>query len=207
MTADNATIKQRARTLASAADEMASKAGPRQAPFNLVYFTDAAADASPERVARNMARGGAVILRDYRAPDRAALARRLKTICATGGLYLLVGADIALARRVGADGVHFPGWTSVLSPPPHMITSAACHSARDLERAAARGVDCCFLSPVFRTKSHPGAKTLGPGKFRQMAADAATPVLALGGVDEKNAQSLKGAGVAGFGAIRAFTNP
>ncbi|MBT8471193.1 MAG: thiamine phosphate synthase [Marinicaulis sp.] len=205
MTHDEATIKQRALALASAAEELAASAGPRRAPFALAYFTDASRDASPERVAKAMEPGGAVILRDYRAPNREALAKRLQTICAARRLYFLVGDDIALARRIEADGVHFPSWASQTNAPPGLITSAACHSPRDMERAAARGINCCFLSPVFRTESHVGEKTLGPGKFRRFAAEATTPVLALGGVDEKNALSLTGPNVAGFGAIGAFS--
>ncbi len=145
-----------------------------------------------------------MIFRDYDAPNRAGLARRLSAIARGRGVLFLVGADVGLARTVGASGVHLPRW----APPPGdcagMIVSRACHDGDDLERAAAIGANVALLSPVFPTRSHQGAKALGVETFKALAADARLPVLALGGVDERNARRLAGPNVAGLAAIGAF---
>lgn len=160
---------------------------------------------NPEIVARVLPKGAAIILRDYRLPQRAALARRLKSICAARGLLLIIGADPNLAQAVEADGLHMPSWFRPMGGKPNgMIVTAACHNAEDLREAARRGAHLAFLSPVFPTQSHPGEAHLGAQGFRTTAAASPLPVLALGGVDETNAGSLAGPNVAGFGAIGAF---
>ena len=150
-------------------------------------------------------RGAAVILRDYESKDRAAQAAQLHSICAARGVFLLIGADPALAEEIGADGVHFPAWfKGPLRAPPGAIKTISCHSAAEIRRLAKNEIDAVLLSPAFPTASHPDATALGAVKFRQLAASSPAPVLALGGVDEANASQLAGANVAGIAAIGAF---
>ncbi len=47
-----------------------------------------------------------------------------------------------------------------------------------------------LLSPVFPTRSHPDARTLGPTRFRLLARRANMPVIALGGMDQRGADRL-----------------
>jgi thiamine-phosphate pyrophosphorylase len=175
----------------------------RRPPFSLAFMTDASRAPHPELVLRVLPPGAAVILRDYDAPNREALARKLLSICRTKRLLLLVGADVRLARSVGADGVHLPSWArnNIVDG---MIVSAACHNEGELDRAVDCGADIALLSPVLPTASHPGAPALGPEKFRMLAARAPVPVLPLGGVDETQALKLTGPGVSGLAAISAF---
>jgi thiamine-phosphate pyrophosphorylase len=168
-------------------------------------MTDQMRAPHPELVARVLPKGAAVILRDYEAPDRAYLATRLKSICSARGVKLMIGADPDLAMRIGAHGVHCPRWFNLVNPPPKsMVISAACHNDEELDRARGMGADLIFLSPVFETGSHQGGKALGATAFRDMAAQAPAPVLALGGVTAENAHRLSGVNVAGISAISAF---
>ena len=86
------------------------------------------------------------------------------------------------------------------------LLTIACHDERELARAAAIGADLAFLSPVFATQSHPDTEHLGAMRFKALAAAAPLPVLALGGVDERNARLVAGRNVAGLGAIGAFSS-
>ncbi len=167
-------------------------------------MTDAARAPEPELVARAMPAGSAIILRDYDLPARRALARRLCAIARSKGVLFLVGEDAALARAIGADGVHLPSWAAAPDNRSGLIVTRACHTERDLLESADRGADIALLSPVYSTGSHVGAPSLGADEFRRLAATAPIPVLALGGVDERNATALAGPNVAGFAAIGAF---
>lgn len=189
--------------LAAAAQSLNQASGVDGAAFCLAFLTDRARAPQPEIIIDALPPGAAVILRDYEAPDRTALAQRLKALCTTRGVLFLVGADLALAQAIGADGVHFPSWANI-RPAPGMIVTAACHSARELEKAAAAGAQLALLSPVFATQSHPGEQTLGAARFKSIARASPLPVLALGGVDETNAGRLAGRNVAGLAAISAF---
>lgn len=198
------TLRARAANLAAAAARLKRQARAG-APFSLAFMSDAARVPHPEAIARVLPRGGAFILRDYADPRRAALARRLQSICMRRGVLLIVGADLRLAREIGAAGVHLPSWAPAPAQSPgDLVVTAACHSAEDLERAAATGADLALLAPVFSTVSHPDAETLGAARFKAMAAAAPLPVLALGGVDETNADALAGPNVVGLAAIGAF---
>ncbi|MBS0360319.1 MAG: thiamine phosphate synthase, partial [Proteobacteria bacterium] len=75
---------------------------------NLLFFTDPARTPDPEAIAERLPRGAGVVFRAFGAADAEARGRRLAEIARRRGLVLLVGADAALAGRIGADGVHLP---------------------------------------------------------------------------------------------------
>ncbi|MFC2951270.1 thiamine phosphate synthase [Marinicaulis aureus] len=194
----------RAAKLAAAAADLKRRSGVA-APFSLAFLTDQRRVPHPLTVVRAMPRGAAVILRDYGLPHRQGFAAQLKSIARARGLKLIIGADIDLARRIGADGVHVPRWFSPAAPfPENMIVTAACHSMEELQRAKTMGADLALLSPAFVTFSHPGDGAMGAAAFKTLAASSLLPVLALGGVDERNARLLVGPNVAGLAAIGAF---
>jgi thiamine monophosphate synthase len=92
----------------------------------------------------------------------------------------------------------------VIRPRKRWIITASCHDYASLIAAARAGADIALLSPVFKTKSHPGTRTLGPLRFSALAQASPIPVYALGGIDDDNSQRLKGAdacGIAGIGAL------
>ncbi|HEX8062133.1 MAG TPA: thiamine phosphate synthase [Allosphingosinicella sp.] len=68
--------------------------------------------------------------------------------------------------------------------------SASAHNLRELKAAERAGAKLVFLSPAFPTRSHPGARTLGPVRFGLIARQARVPVIALGGVDARKARRL-----------------
>ncbi|MFN0023363.1 MAG: thiamine phosphate synthase [Parvularculaceae bacterium] len=201
-------LRTRAAHLAAAAAALKRRsdaaASQKGAPFSLAFLTDRRRIANPEPVLRALPPGSAVIYRDYDDPRREACARRYRAICSGRGVLFLVAGNAALAARVGADGVHWPASGSPIPNPQSRLVTVSCHTARELEAAAAMGAHLAFLSPVFPTQSHPGAEHLGPARFRALAAGALLPVLALGGVTESNAALLGGKNVAGIAAIGAF---
>ena len=71
-------------------------------------FTDPGRSGELEALARALPRGSALVYRSFGAPDAAAVAWRLARTAHARGAKLLAGADPALARAAGADGVHLP---------------------------------------------------------------------------------------------------
>ena len=190
-------------TLAEAASGLKRAAG--SALPALILMTDEARLADPLPAARALPAGSAIILRHYGVPARAALARRLAAIARAQALLLLVGEDPALARRVGAAGVHLPeraiGRAGAVRWRSDWLVTAAAHSPAALRRAAAAGADAALLSPLFATASHPGVPALGPHRFRALAAACPLPVYALGGIDAARARTLRGSGAVGIAGI------
>ncbi|MDE0391418.1 MAG: thiamine phosphate synthase [Rhodospirillales bacterium] len=190
-------------TLAEAAARLKRAAGS-DLPA-LVLMTDDVRLADPLPAARALPPGSAVILRHYRAPERASLARSLAAIARRRGLILLVGEDPALARRVGAHGVHLPehaiGRAGAVRWHRDWLITAAAHSHAALRSAAAAGADAVLLAPVFATASHPDARALGTHRFVALARNCPIPTYALGGIDRARAQHLHGTGAVGIAGI------
>ncbi len=197
-------LRARSQKLAAATQSLKRHA-KISAPFSLAFLTDRMRAPHPEIIARAMPKGAAIILRDYDWPERKALARRLKAICHSRGLYLLIGADLDLAKAVDADGVHFPSWMKARRTlPASMIMTVACHNKQDLKQAGECSADLALLSPAYPTASHSGAPALGPATFKALSLSADLPVMALGGVHEGNAAALMGPNTIGLAAISAF---
>lgn len=193
-----------ASTLATTARYLNARHPARGQLPPLVLLTDRARLADPCAAARLLPRGSLVILRDgdLPAPDRLALGLALAAICRAGGLGLLVSGDAALARRLGALGVHWP--ERQLPARVRGFATAAAHGVRALVRARRAGVRAALLSPVLPTASHPGAPSLGVARFAGLVRRAGLPVYALGGIDRATAPRLRGTGAVGLAAIGAF---
>jgi thiamine-phosphate pyrophosphorylase len=114
----------------------------------------------------------------------------------------MLGGAPDLAAAWGADGSH--GLCGGRPSAPGVLRSAAVHSPAELRVAEAAGADFLFVSPVFRTRSHPDAPALGPEGFQRIAGQARVPVIALGGMDEAKARMLGRMNMYGWAAIDAW---
>ncbi len=164
-------------------------------PPPLVLMTDERRLPDPTPAILCLPPGAAVVFRHYDWPEREALGRRLRALCRTRRLWFLVAGDARLAVALRADGLHLPEWLARRGRPlgHRGLLSVACHSRAALARARTVGADWALLSPVFPTASHPGAKGLGPWRFRMLAQRAGLPVLPLGGVTRMRLRELPGA--------------
>jgi 8-oxo-dGTP diphosphatase len=131
-------------------------------------------------------------------------ARRVTALAHAHGAKVLVNADAALAREIGADGVHLTAEQLRSAPgrSDFQWCGASCHSSEELRRAEALGVDFVVLGPVRATPSHPGAVPLGWERFREVAAGAALPVYALGGIVPSDLEQAMSCGAHGIAMVR-----
>jgi thiamine-phosphate pyrophosphorylase len=178
----------------------------RKALPALLFFTDPARTPDPEAVAARLPRGAGVVYRHFGAPDGEAQARRLLAIARERGLKLLVGQDAALARRIGADGVHLPERlahraAALKRANPRWIVTSAAHS---LAAARASQADAVVLSVAFPSRSPSAGAALGPIRLAARVRAAGRPAYALGGVNMKTARRLSDAGLVGLAAVDAF---
>jgi len=170
----------------------------------LYFFTDPARTPDPCAIARRLPRGTAIVYRHFGAADRARTARALSVIAQARRLILLIAADPDLARRVGADGVHWPERRLVGRTHAGLMTASA-HSSDGVARAVTAGVDACVLAPLFATRSASGHQPLGLFRASQIARGASAPIIALGGLNAERAHLLAGRGFAGIAAVEAFS--
>jgi 8-oxo-dGTP diphosphatase len=114
---------------------------------------------------------------------------------------VLINGDIALARDLGAQGVHLPSQSllALKNKPTGLLVAASTHNKMELAYAQALDIDFVVLSPVKSTFSHPEAEPLGWKKFAELTQNITLPVYALGGMalnDLPLAQSFGARGVA-----------
>ena len=138
---------------------------------------------------------------------RAALkefAHRVVALARAHGAKILVNADVALARETGADGVHLTAeqLRAASGRPDAPWCGASCHSSEELRCAEALPVDFVVLGPVRATPSHPRAVPLGWERFREIAAGAAVPVYALGGMVPADLEQALSCGAHGLAMVR-----
>ena len=183
-------------------------AGPPDLP-RLMMMSDTRRLPDPEEAARRLPKGAALILRHYKAPGRAALARRLAILCQRRGLRLLIAGDPRLAAGCGAAGLHLAEWDhhqihGWRRQHPEWLITAAAHGTKGLIRAARAGADAALLSPAFATASHPDGSALGPWRFAALSHQSRLPVYALGGLSQGNLRRLKGSAAIGIAGIGLF---
>ena len=158
---------------------------PARQPLPSIWLvSDARNDAGIEAALRRLPRGSGLVFRHYHLPPAARAARlaRLARLCRRFGHRL----------EIAGEGYG--------PPAPHRRLATA-HSLREIGRANRTRAEAVVLSPVFPTRSHPGAKTLGPVRFRLLAARALVSVVALGGMTAVRARRL---GWPRWAAIDAF---
>ncbi|MEG3181652.1 thiamine phosphate synthase [Sphingomonas sp. LT1P40] len=139
--------------------------------------------------------GSGVILRHYHASlaERRALFARIRRIARRRRLTLVVAGCERLG--CGAAGTHGRHRGAMTAP---------VHSRREAVSAIRAGAELLFVSPVYSTRSHPGARALGPVRLGLMIRGLQVPVIALGGMDERRWRGIRPLGVDGWAGIDAW---
>jgi thiamine-phosphate pyrophosphorylase len=133
-----------------------------------------------------MPRGSALVFRHYHLPPAARRARfeALRRLCRRKGVLILAAGE---ARGWRADGRYGAPRDLGLSPGLRLATA---HSLAEIAMAVRARASAILLSPVYPTRSHPGAPVLGPVRFMALARQSPLPVIALGGMTKRRAARL-----------------
>ncbi|MGK0265987.1 MAG: thiamine-phosphate pyrophosphorylase [Maricaulis sp.] len=174
----------------------------------LFALTDPDRTPDPLRLARSLAPGTGLVYRHFGAPDRFETGLQLAAIARQSGLCLLVSADLELADRIGADGIHWPERLLGQASSRRMrgdrrIFTASAHSPAALFRARNAGIDAAFHSTVFASQSPSASRPHGAFAAAATAHAAQIPLYPLGGVNRRTARRLVGLGFAGFCCVGA----
>jgi len=158
----------------------------------LWLLSDARNDAGLDKALKHLPRGSGFIYRHYHLPDPERYHRfhALRRIANARGHCVILADSAMTATAWGADGVYgapFSLWPRRAG----LLQLATAHEASEIAMAQRKGADAVLLSPVYPTRSHPGAPTLGPVRFRALAQLASVPVIALGGMTSPGARRLK----------------
>jgi thiamine-phosphate pyrophosphorylase len=164
------------------------------------------------RTQRAIAGGAAMV--QYRGKSQSVALRReqasaLVALCRPAGVALIVNDDAALAREIGADGVHVGADDVPVAEARRLLgeralVGASCYD--DLDRAAeavAAGADYVAFGSFFPSPTKPHAVRAGLDLVARAKARWPVPVVAIGGIDAGNVDQLVAAGVDAVAVISA----
>jgi thiamine-phosphate pyrophosphorylase len=177
----------------------------RPALPRLWFLTDTRLQGQEEDIIKALPRGTGVVLRNYEQPNRHIWAKRLVQLCRKRHLTVLIAGDEKLASQCRADGVHWP--EGLIRRPrrrhaKNCLITATAHHARGIQAARRNRADAVFVSPVFATRSHPGAAALSVIRLAILTrGSGGQPVIALGGITAATVRQLRPARIYGIAAI------
>lgn len=187
----------------------AARSAQRHLPAGLppvLVLTDPLRSPSPEHLANTLPAGWGLVYRHFGAPDAAEMADKIAKIARFRGVRLLIGADPALARRVGADGVHWPERLAIharRAARAFPLNTLSAHFPSAVLGPQPDWVSARLLSTAFASGSPSSGKPVGAIRFRLLCNKARRPIYALGGVTAETAGRI--AGVAGLAGV-SFLN-
>jgi thiamine-phosphate pyrophosphorylase len=161
---------------------------------HLWLFSDARNDSALEQAMDRLPVGSALVYRHYHLDAAARHSRfdALSRLAQKLGHIVILSGEGEQALAWGAAGIYGPAQRlgQRLGQDKTLLRCAAAHDLAEVRLANQARADAVFLSPVFATRSHEGAKTLGIRGFKALAAAAHMPVIALGGMTEQTAKML-----------------
>jgi thiamine-phosphate pyrophosphorylase len=137
-----------------------------------------------------------------------ALAKRIRTVTGKYSIPFIVNDRIDIALAAGADGVHL-GQNDMPLSEVRKITDfsftvgVSTHSISEALRAESEGADYVAFGSIFPTKSKEHAVIQGTVKLNRLTKRIAIPVVAIGGISDKNAMKVASAG-AQFAAVLSY---
>jgi thiamine-monophosphate kinase len=136
---------------------------------------------------------------------------RIRDVCRTNGVPLLINDNVLLAKAVRADGVHLgqtdadPREARAILGPAAMI-GVSVSTPAELRQTDLASCDYVGSGPVFATGTKADAKPVrGLDGLAEIVRQAPLPVVAIGGITARSAQDCLHAGAAGVAVISAVS--
>jgi thiamine-phosphate pyrophosphorylase len=139
-------------------------------------------------------------VKDVEVHELARLAEPLQRICADANVAFIVNDNMALAKRLGADGVHLGQSDGDIRDARALLGPSAqigktCHDSRHLAMEAGEaGADYVAFGAFHPTTTKPSNYRPDPSILTWWSAVFEVPCVAIGGITPGNARPLVEAG-------------
>ncbi len=182
---------------------------------------DTVAELPPLTLAERILEAGAPLLqlrlKDATTATFVEIGRELRARCDRHRATLIVNDRCDIAKLIGADGVHLgqedlPPTAAREMLGPEAVIGYSTHNREQLDDAISdRSIDYIAYGPIFDTSSKRNPDpTRGVERLREAARRCNRPLVAIGGIDASNLQSVIAAGAdaaAIIGAIAGSDDP
>jgi len=178
---------------------------PRTEPAKLYLISpQEVGGAFPDRLKAALEPGVATAfqlrVKDVDEHELARLAEPLQRICADANVAFIVNDSMALAKRLGADGVHLGQSDGDIRESRALLGPSAqigrtCHDSRHLAMEAGEaGADYVAFGAFYPTTTKPSNYRPAPAILSWWASVFEIPSVAIGGITPANAKPLVDAG-------------
>ncbi len=151
--------------------------------------------------------------KDMGYDDYLAEAKKIKTVTDRYHIPFVIDDNIEVALAVGADGVHVGQSDRTAREARALIgkdkiLGVSAQTVEQAIEAEKNGADYLGVGAVFSTSTKLDAKNVSYQTLKAICAAVSIPVVAIGGINEKNILQLKGSGADGVAVISAiFAKP
>lgn len=133
-------------------------------------------------------------------------AREIQKLCRKYQVPLIINDNVALAKRVDADGVHIGQSDMEMKNARELlgedkIIGVTAKTIAQAKAAEAAGADYLGSGAVFGSSTKLDAKPMEHALFQEICESVAIPVVAIGGITADNVMQLKGRGMAGVAVV------
>ncbi|MBF0566818.1 MAG: thiamine phosphate synthase [Nitrospirae bacterium] len=136
-------------------------------------------------------------------------ARIVKTVTAANGVKFIINDRSDIARAVEADGVHLGQEDLPLSEAKKImdgkLIGISTHSLAQAVEAQSMGADYIGFGPIFGTKTKNAGPSLGPDAIRELLPHITIPIVAIGGINLGNLESVLDSGANAVAVASAIT--
>lgn len=120
----------------------------------------------------------------------------------------VINDNIEVALRAGADGVHVGQDDMPVEEVRKLlgddkIIGVSAHNVEEAVRAEKGGADYLGVGAVYTTPTKEDASVVSLEEIKKICDTVSIPVVAIGGIKEKNIMNLKGTNVAGAAVVSA----
>jgi thiamine-phosphate pyrophosphorylase len=159
-------------------------------------------------------RGGATVVqlraKDYPFPAFVELGRRAAAVLKKRRVPLLINDRVDVALACGAAGVHLGQKDMPLALARRALRKGSLigisvNTPEEARVAENQGADYVGAGPAYTTTTiMTGLPVLGPDGIRRIKDAVLIPVVAIGGITDRNARAVRGAGADGVAVVSAI---
>lgn len=139
-------------------------------------------------------------------------AKRVKKICESYQVPLILNDDVELMLASDADGVHVGQQDMDARMAreligPDKILGVSARTVEQALKAEQAGADYLGVGAIFGTSTKEDAKKIDYQTLQDICRAVKIPVVAIGGVSTENVEELAGSGICGVAAVSAIFAP
>ena len=134
---------------------------------------------------------------------------KLKELCESRGVPLIINDNLAVALKSGADGIHvgiedMPVSEIRRQTGEGFIIGATAKTVEQAQKAEREGADYLGIGAVFPSSTKQNAVRITNEQLSQIASSVSIPSVAIGGINLKNIEQIKCNKISGIAVVSAL---